>query len=163
MVLTEFEQMEQTYLDEYHKLHAKDKANNKDLNKMALTELKQAHLFFAYMKTSEKLYNMELKKKSEIEEKERIAAMTPQEKIQEVNEDFAGKADKILDSVTNPSAGRTPTRLERKDLTSTKKYDKFRSEFADVFESVYADPENKETHSQARLKERFDKEKPDYW
>lgn len=106
MVLTEVDLAEKYYLDEYHKVFKKDKEDNKDLNKLALQELKSAHLFFAYMKTSEKLYNMELKKKEEAKEEARIAAMTPQEKIQEVNEDIRGKANKILDSVKNPNAGR---------------------------------------------------------
>ena len=65
MVLSEIDELEKTFMDEYDKLYAKDQKDNKDLNRLAIAELKKAHYFFAYMRTSEKLYNRELKKKQE--------------------------------------------------------------------------------------------------
>lgn len=59
--------MEQTYLSEYEKLYAKDKSENKDLNKLALEELKKAQYFFAYLRSSERLYNVARKKQKEEE------------------------------------------------------------------------------------------------
>jgi hypothetical protein len=46
-------------MEEYEKVYQKDREGNKDFNKMALLDLKKANLFFAYMRTSEKLYNRE--------------------------------------------------------------------------------------------------------
>ena len=44
---------------EYQKVYDKDKSENKDLNHLALEELKRAHYFFDYVRTSKKLYDME--------------------------------------------------------------------------------------------------------
>ena len=63
-IISEIDQMEQKYLTEYDKLYAKDQADNKDLNKLALEELKKAQYFFAYLRSSERLYNVERKKKA---------------------------------------------------------------------------------------------------
>ena len=51
-------------------MYVKDKADGKDLNYLALQDLKRAQYFFAYLRTSEKLYNREL-------EKEKQKEMTP--------------------------------------------------------------------------------------
>lgn len=65
MVVSEIDQLEKTFMEEYDRVYAKDQQANKDLNRLAINELKKAHYFFAYMRTSEKLYNRELKKKEE--------------------------------------------------------------------------------------------------
>ena len=46
-------------MQEYEKVYTKDKENNKDLNVLAIEELKRAHYFFEYVRTSKKLYEME--------------------------------------------------------------------------------------------------------
>ena len=61
-ILDEIDQMEKTFEEEYDKVYAKDKDANKDLNILALEELKQAKYFFAYLRTQEKLYNYDRKK-----------------------------------------------------------------------------------------------------
>ena len=48
VVLSEIDQEEQFYLAEYDKLYKKDKEGNKDVNKLALQELKRAHYYFSY-------------------------------------------------------------------------------------------------------------------
>ena len=48
--------MEQLYLAEYNKVYTKDKSGNKDLNFLAIEELKRAQYFFEYVRTSQKLY-----------------------------------------------------------------------------------------------------------
>ena len=65
MVVSEIDQLEKTFMEEYDRVYAKDQQANKDLNRLAINELKKAHYIFAYMRTSEKLYNRELKKKEE--------------------------------------------------------------------------------------------------
>ena len=66
MILSEIDELEQTYLHEYDKVFQKDADGNKDLNKLAIHDLKKAHYFFAYMRTSEKLYNAELRRKAKV-------------------------------------------------------------------------------------------------
>ena len=61
-ILDEIDQMEKTFEEEYDKVYSKDKESNKDLNVLALEELKQAKYFFAYLRTQEKLYNYDRKK-----------------------------------------------------------------------------------------------------
>lgn len=61
-VLSQIDELQELYLDEYHKVYAKDQSANKDLNILALEELKRAHYFFEYMRTSNKLYHMEMSK-----------------------------------------------------------------------------------------------------
>ena len=41
-VMTELDFMEQNYLNEYEKVYLKDKDGNKDLNNLAIEELKRA-------------------------------------------------------------------------------------------------------------------------
>ena len=58
-VRDEIDEMQKVYLDEFHKVYEKDKAAGKDLNNLAIEELKRAHYFFEYMRTSQRLYNLE--------------------------------------------------------------------------------------------------------
>lgn len=53
--------------------------------------------------------------------------------------------------------------MERSELTSTKRYDRFRNEFKDVFDEMYANQEEqgRDGAAQEGLKEKFDKEKID--
>jgi len=51
-VIDEIDSMEKLYLEEYHKVYDKDKEAGKDLNNLAIEELKRAHYFFEYMRTS---------------------------------------------------------------------------------------------------------------
>ena len=115
------------------------------------------------MRTQEKLYTKEQMRqkriKKELEEEERIFKMTvdekiayDKEKIVGVNEDATDLKDKILDGLSDKDLGNTPQRdlgkarslpplrkkkVTREDLTSTKRYNKFRDEFKDIFESAY--------------------------
>ena len=61
-VITQIDEVEKMYMQEYQKVYAKDKENNKDLNHLALEELKRAHYFFEYVRTSKKLFEMEQSK-----------------------------------------------------------------------------------------------------
>jgi hypothetical protein len=47
---------------EYEKVYTKDQSDKKDLNHLALQDLKRAQYYFAYLRTNEKLYNRELQK-----------------------------------------------------------------------------------------------------
>ena len=49
-VMTELDMMEKNYLQEYEKVYLKDQEGNKDLNNLAIEELKRAQYFFAYMR-----------------------------------------------------------------------------------------------------------------
>ena len=125
-------------MDEYDKLYAKDQQGNKDLNRLAIEELKKAHYFFAYLRTSEKLYNRELKKKKEEEELAILNEKTEEQKIEEINTNLIDKKNKVLDGIKNENIGKI-NRLssqERKELTSRKRYDKFKLEFKDVFDEI---------------------------
>jgi len=51
-VVDEIDEMQKVYLEEFDKVYQKDKANGKDLNNLAIEELKRAHYFFEYMRTS---------------------------------------------------------------------------------------------------------------
>lgn len=67
--------MEHLYLSEYNKVYTKDKSGNKDLNYLAIEELKRAQYFFEYVRTSQKLYQLEerkLKKEKDELTKEQI-------------------------------------------------------------------------------------------
>ena len=48
--MTELDIMEKNYLQEYEKVYLKDQEGNKDLNNLAIEELKRAQYFFAYMR-----------------------------------------------------------------------------------------------------------------
>ena len=56
MALSEIDLMEKAYLEEYNRLAAKDTAEGKDFNNLAIEELKKARHWFNYMRTNEKLY-----------------------------------------------------------------------------------------------------------
>jgi hypothetical protein len=45
-------------------VYEKDRKSNKDLNTLALEELKMSHYYFEYLRTSEKLYDIEKTKKA---------------------------------------------------------------------------------------------------
>jgi hypothetical protein len=51
--------MEKAYIDEYNLIAAKDKAEGKDFNFLAYEELKSAKHMFQYLRTNEKLYQLE--------------------------------------------------------------------------------------------------------
>ena len=53
------------YLQEYESLYKKDQDQNKDLNVLAIEELKRTQYFFAYLRTQEKLYTYDRKRKAE--------------------------------------------------------------------------------------------------
>lgn len=80
-VMSELDIIEKTYLTEYEKVYLKDKEDNKDLNHLAIEELKRAQYFFAYLRQQEKQYNQ--KRIADQKEKE-ILEMTEEEKIQRV-------------------------------------------------------------------------------
>ena len=67
-VLSELDTFEREYLSEYEKLYMKDKEGNKDLNVLAIEELKRAQYFFAYLRTQEKLYNKERNRVAKLKE-----------------------------------------------------------------------------------------------
>ena len=99
MVVSEIDEFEKQYMEEYDKIYSKDQKDNKDLNRLAIEELKKAHYFFAYMRTSEKLYNRELKKKQEAEELAILNEQTEEQKIEELNTNLINKKDKVLSAV----------------------------------------------------------------
>lgn len=86
-------------MEEYEKVYQKDREGNKDFNKMALLDLKKANLFFAYMRTSEKLYNRERQKEKEKQEMSEIQI------ISESNNDSFAKRNQVLDNVSDKSLG----------------------------------------------------------
>lgn len=43
-------------MQEFDKVYKKDREGNKDLNLMAIEELKRAQYFFHYLRTSKRLY-----------------------------------------------------------------------------------------------------------
>jgi len=82
-VVNELELMEQSYLQEYEKVYLKDQDGNKDLNNLAIEELKRAQYFFAYMRQQEKSFNKEIQmKKQEEEMQASLKEMSEEERIQ---------------------------------------------------------------------------------
>ena len=81
-VIDEIDKMEQMYLEEYEKVYEKDQSENKDLNVLAIEELKRTQYFFAYLRTQEKLYTLDRKKKEEEKKVREYEAMTVEEKQQ---------------------------------------------------------------------------------
>ncbi len=59
VVLSDIDIMEKAYIDEYNLIAAKDKAEGKDFNFLAYEELKSAKHMFQYLRTNEKLYQLE--------------------------------------------------------------------------------------------------------
>lgn len=55
VVVTALDELEQIYIKEFDKIIEKDKKANKDLNKLAILELKRASYYFHYARTQEKL------------------------------------------------------------------------------------------------------------
>ena len=51
--------MEKAYIDEYNLIAAKNKAEGKDFNYLAYDELKAAKHMFQYLRTNEKIYQLE--------------------------------------------------------------------------------------------------------
>ena len=80
--------MEQLYLAEYNKVYTKDKSGNKDLNFLAIEELKRAQYFFEYVRTSQKLYQLEERKSKK--EKDELT------KEQIKNTEFIQTKDQVL-------------------------------------------------------------------
>ena len=50
------------YYSEYDKVYSKDRDQNKDINMLALEDLKRATYFFEYLRTSRQLYQIEQNK-----------------------------------------------------------------------------------------------------
>ena len=88
-------------MEEYERIYNKDRDGNKDFNKNAITELKQAHYFFAYLRTSEKLYNRELMK----EKQKGVQEKTEEQIIVEANNDSFAKQDEVLGGLTDKNLG----------------------------------------------------------
>ena len=75
-------------------------------------------------------------------------------KIENINDDATNIQEKVLEGLTDSNLGATAKNdlgksrsfkplhrkvVTREDLTSTKRYNKFRDEFKDIFEQVYED------------------------
>ena len=73
-IISEIDDMEKKYHEEYEKVYSKDKEANRDLNVLALEELKQANYFFAYLRSQERLYNLERQRKSKEPDEESTAS-----------------------------------------------------------------------------------------
>ena len=89
-------------MHEYDKVYKKDTDGNKDLNKLAIHDLKKAHYFFAYMRTSEKLYNAELRRKAQLA-KDSEEPPTELEIIAQKNSET--QRDRVLSGLTNKQTG----------------------------------------------------------
>ena len=56
MVIDGLDEIEEQYMNEFELVYKKDREGNKDLNKLALEELKRTQYLFHYLRTTKKLY-----------------------------------------------------------------------------------------------------------
>ena len=54
--------MERDYFEEYERIMKKDKERNKDFNMKVFDEMKQIKYYFEYLRTNEKLFELERKR-----------------------------------------------------------------------------------------------------
>ena len=139
--------MQDMYYEEYDKVYAKDQTLNKDLNVLAIEDLKKATYFFEYLRTSKKLYHLEqekLKKQEKANEAilevdlagfRRETVNDGLSSTQKGNIESIKIKDDVLKAAKMESHGVEGMSEEQKQkLREGAKYQHFREEFKDVFE-----------------------------
>ena len=116
--------MEQSYIDEYQLILETDKEHGKDFNKLAYHDLKKAHYFFEYLRTSEKQYHYEQNEKENHAEQKKLPQKTKDVALTEAETSL----------LEGPAQSKANIVLEAAKPKEGKRYAKFKEEFSDLFE-----------------------------